>query len=166
MEAGPRTSAAMALTSFAHNILVAEPVPRFNIKMSSYRYRKSHCGDKTVVRWSYLHNRISYTGKMTSLYWIGAQEVYWVSNYSELGHHWLPRNGLLPVWCQAITGTNDGLPFKSWIGSLWTNFNKKWISKIYVFLSTNCIWTYHLQCVDHVVPVTIALTWSMSSKIH
>ena len=43
--------------------------PRFNIKMSSYQYRKSHCGDKTVVRSSYLHNGISYTGKMTSLYW-------------------------------------------------------------------------------------------------
>ena len=41
--------------------------------MTSYRYRKSHCGDKTVVRSSYLHNGISYTGKMTSLYWIRAQ---------------------------------------------------------------------------------------------
>ena len=46
--------------------------PWFNIKMSSYQYRKSHCGDKTVVRWSYLHNGNSYTGKMSSLYWIGA----------------------------------------------------------------------------------------------
>ena len=46
--------------------------PWFNIKVISYRYRKSHCGDKTVVRSSYLHNGISYTGKMTSLYWIGA----------------------------------------------------------------------------------------------
>ena len=46
--------------------------PRFNIKMTSYWYRKSHCGDKTVVRSSYLHNGISYTGKMTSLYWIRA----------------------------------------------------------------------------------------------
>ena len=44
----------------------------FNIKMSSYQYRKSHCGDKTVVRSSYLHNGISYTDKMSSLYWIGA----------------------------------------------------------------------------------------------
>ena len=35
----------------------------FNIKMSSYQYRKSHCGDKTAVRSSYLHNGISYTGK-------------------------------------------------------------------------------------------------------
>ena len=28
--------------------------PWFNIKMSSYWYRKSHCGDKTVVRSSYI----------------------------------------------------------------------------------------------------------------
>ena len=48
------------------------PEPRFNKKMSSYQYRKSHCGDKMVVRSSYLHNGISYTGKMSSLYWIGA----------------------------------------------------------------------------------------------
>ena len=51
-----------------------EPGYRFNIKMS-YRYRKSHCGDRTVVRSSYLHNRISFTGKMTSLYWIRAQGI-------------------------------------------------------------------------------------------
>ena len=44
--------------------------PRFNIKMTSYQYRKSHCGDKTILRPSYLHNGISYTAKMTSLYWI------------------------------------------------------------------------------------------------
>ena len=44
--------------------------PWFNIKMSSYQYRKSHCGDKTVVRSSYLHKGICYIGKMTSLYWI------------------------------------------------------------------------------------------------
>ena len=48
-------------------------VTRFNIKMSSYQYRKSHCGDKTVVRTSYLHNGVSYSGKMSSLYWIRAQ---------------------------------------------------------------------------------------------
>ena len=48
--------------------------PRFNTKMTSYQYRKSHCGDKTIWRPSYLHNGISYTGKTTSLYWIGALE--------------------------------------------------------------------------------------------
>ena len=40
---------------------------------ASYQYRKSHCGDKTVVRSSYLRNGISYTGKMSSRYWIGTQ---------------------------------------------------------------------------------------------
>ena len=47
--------------------------PWFKIKMTSYQYRKSHCGDKTILRPSYLHNGISYTGKMSSLYWIRAQ---------------------------------------------------------------------------------------------
>ena len=46
---------------------------RFNIKMSSYQYRKSHCGDKTISWPSYLHNGISYTGKTSSVYWIRAQ---------------------------------------------------------------------------------------------
>ena len=44
--------------------------PWFNIKMSSYQYRKYHCGDKMGIRSSYhLHNGISYTSKITSLYW-------------------------------------------------------------------------------------------------
>ena len=43
----------------------------FNIKILSYQYRKSHCGDKTILWSSYLHNWISYTGK-TFLYWIRA----------------------------------------------------------------------------------------------
>ena len=50
-----------------------EPGPWFNIKMSSYQYRKYHWGDKTVVRSPYLHNGISYTGNMSSLHWIGTQ---------------------------------------------------------------------------------------------
>ena len=45
------------------------------IKMPSYQYRKSHCGDKKILRPSYLHNGISYTGKTTSLYWIGVQNI-------------------------------------------------------------------------------------------
>ena len=44
----------------------------FNIKLSSYQYRKSHCRDKTIFRPSYLHNGISCTGKMISLYWTRA----------------------------------------------------------------------------------------------
>ena len=40
--------------------------------MPSHQYRKSHCGDKSVVRSSYLHNGIPYAGKMASLYWISS----------------------------------------------------------------------------------------------
>ena len=34
------------------------------------QYMKSHCEDKTVIKSSYLHNGISYTGKTASLYWL------------------------------------------------------------------------------------------------
>ena len=42
-----------------------------NRKMLSRQYRKSHCRDKMILRPSYLHNGISYTGKTASLYWVG-----------------------------------------------------------------------------------------------
>ena len=45
------------------------------IKMWPYQYRKSHCGDKMILRPSYLHNGISYTGKITSLYSIRVQGI-------------------------------------------------------------------------------------------
>ena len=41
--------------------------------MTPYQYRKSYCGDKTILRPSYLHNGI-FHGK-TSLYWLGALYV-------------------------------------------------------------------------------------------
>ena len=71
--------------------------------MTSYQYRKSHCGDKTIWRPSYLHNGISYTignpiveirrsdDRLISTmgfpilvrwhlrYWIGAQAVIWTN---------------------------------------------------------------------------------------
>ena len=59
----------------------------FNIKMSSYQYRKSHCGDKTVIRSSYIHNGISYTGKMLSLYWIRTQVLISMDKDFNFLHH-------------------------------------------------------------------------------
>ena len=53
-----------------------QPGQWFNIKMLSYQYRKSHCGDKTILWPSYLHNEISFTGKMASLYWIRASKCH------------------------------------------------------------------------------------------
>ena len=45
-----------------------------NIKMPSYQYRKSYCGDKTILRSFYLHNGIFYTGKIAYFYWIIPQD--------------------------------------------------------------------------------------------
>ena len=47
------------------------PGPWFNTKIVSYQYQKFHCGDNMVIRLSYRHNGISYTGKIPSLYQIG-----------------------------------------------------------------------------------------------
>ena len=49
---------------------ISRPWGQFSIKMSSYQYRNSHCGDNTTSRRCYLHNRILYTGKTKSLYWV------------------------------------------------------------------------------------------------
>ena len=62
------------------SVMIADimPTKNLNIKMS-YQYRNCHYGDKMILRPSYLHNSISFTGKMTSLYWIRAlviQEIW------------------------------------------------------------------------------------------
>ena len=78
------------------------PGPRFNTKMSSYQYRKSHCGDKMVVRSSYLHNGIFYTGKMASLYWTSPStlrvEISYENN-KETSHIHLEKVLLKCLWC-------------------------------------------------------------------
>ena len=45
---------------------------RINIKMPSNQYRKSHCGDKIILRPFNIHNGISCTVKTTSSYWTKA----------------------------------------------------------------------------------------------
>ena len=40
---------------------------------TSYQYSKFQFEEMTVVRAPYLHNDISYTGKMASLFWINSQ---------------------------------------------------------------------------------------------
>ena len=95
--------------------------PWFNIKMSSYQYRKSHCGNKTISRPSYCHNGISYTGKMTWLYSIraliaGTQRCYTVLT------HW-GRVTLICVNKLTIIGSGNGLS----PGSIWSHYlNQCW----------------------------------------
>ena len=87
--------------------------PWFNIKMSSCQYGKSHCGDKTVVRSSYLHNGISYTGKMTSLYWIRAlveisQEMPTDGNFKGNSQQFYPWSEFENLISQLhLPGTNE-----------------------------------------------------------
>ena len=75
--------------------------PWFIIKMSCYQCRKSHCGDKKVVRSSYLHNGISYTGMMTSLYWISPPETHF---RNKLWVH--DKNLKIYIYCSYVN-TND-----------------------------------------------------------
>ena len=69
--------------------------------MSSYQYRKSHCGDKTILRPSYLHNGNSYTGEMSSLHWIRAQHICKRSHWqTEWDQSWLQADW---VWAYPAT---------------------------------------------------------------
>ena len=67
----------------------------FNIKMSSCHLRNSHCGDKTVLWPCYLHNGISHTGKMISLYWIRALPFH-LSTYITLNSFWHEADSCSP----------------------------------------------------------------------
>ena len=49
----------------------------FSIKIPSYQYRNFHCGDQRILGPTHLHNGISYTGKIASLYWIRSQFTKW-----------------------------------------------------------------------------------------
>ena len=80
----------------------------FNIKMLSYRYRKSHCGDKTILRPSCLDNGISYTGETKPLYCIGALVLipqYWMTLDSI---PWLYIFLLVPSFLRLSTITGNG----------------------------------------------------------
>ena len=86
----------------------------FNIKMSSYQYGKSHCGEKMILWPFHLHNPqwISYTGKMASLYWISPLVLLENPHFST---RWVVRlrNLRIPFWMTSVAQQvqwNDGLP--------------------------------------------------------
>ena len=58
---------------------IRAPIQYKDTILPSYQHRKSHCGDKAILRPSYLRNGISYTGKMVSLLWIRAQDTYQIT---------------------------------------------------------------------------------------
>ena len=80
--------------------------PWFNIKMSSYQYRKYHCGDKTVVRSSYLHNGISYSTKVGESTKVGGYSTnYFCSFFFCLSQYYLMLLIVchVHVWQAAVT---------------------------------------------------------------
>ena len=97
------------------------PGPWFNIKMTSYQYKKSHYGDKTVVRSSYLHNGISYTGKMTSLYWFGPPGSY---RPHPAGPHVGPMNLAIRGHTPIQIGWKQDTPDRKDLGELTSNWHR------------------------------------------
>ena len=95
------------------------------------QYRKSHCGDKTILRPSYLHNGISFTGKMSSLYWTRAQVSHGPMSYN--------ANNLL------YTGS-AGNPFGYDVCMIWA---KK--SGINIIEAIKLLWLYK----HHYFPVSV-----------
>ena len=119
--------------------------PWFNIKIPSYQYRRSHCGDKTILRPSYLHNGISYTGKMTSLYWISVQVVN--SSKDVIRLH-LPVS--LFIVFSSFPKTFYGSDNFTWNCTIWY---RQWLqgfflTNTYVFMSVHILWTFYISVVQ------------------
>ena len=128
----------MYLSAFIHR-----PKPWFNIKMPSHQYMKSHCGDKTVVRSSYLHNGISYTGKMIFLYFLElACEQYLLDDCRYSGsHHMILNDVILDCTQEEVAAQVFDVPRSSYNCGLWLGM---FCSKIRFFFH----WTGHKANTD------------------
>ena len=130
--------------------------------MTSYQYRKSHCGDKTILRPSYLHNGISYTDKTTSLYWIRALVprdviyhprmwfhvwllsiwIFVIRHHIEHGHGYITGFSitLLEIIPQVLWCEIDGCQAKKSHHHFyyWSNRKKASSSSLNIFILLNC----------------------------
>ena len=131
--------------------------PWFNIKMS-YRYKKSHCGNKTILRPSYLHNRISYSGKMTSLYWIRALSLTFTFTESLVMPQsttrvplvdlagWLPLTlGKSPILSGRKVLCTTAMQYNPYVSEGKTTVSIRFISKIHKILSTYIFGCWQIQ---------------------
>ena len=99
--------------------------------MPSYQYRKFHCGDKTIFGPSYLHNSISYTGKMTSLYWIEPP-----TDGSRCTETYHPTDGQHNPWWRPPKSKDTSILVISW----WSGYHQH--TRIFTFL-TGTLGSYH-----------------------
>ena len=133
-------------------ILEWPPGPWFNIKMSSYQYRESHCGDKTILRPSYLHNGISYAGKMRSLYWIGAVITFWVNAQGPvLFPHLHLKDIVLVLNCGISYLLISEIPEFTSIYSLFVKIYHIFPSYQPFFISIFCLRTSFIQSYYHMI---------------
>ena len=117
-----------SITCMLSSDLVIKGARALNQYKDVHQYMKSHCGDKTILRSSYLHNGISYTGKRSSLYRIiprinkkGARALTWTvmtgifqNNYSEQKE--LTFNTLRPRQNSRHLANNIFLDENIWFG--------------------------------------------------
>ena len=126
--------------------------------MTSYQYRKSHCGDKTIWRPSYLHNGISYTGKMTSLYWIRVQKMVQVVEMLPYG-----REGPVdPTKVDTMAANASGVKniYQAFMGQVWHQGN---IPHAYPFFYSSPLIPFH-QCRPWSFPQTQhCFRWTLRS---
>ena len=77
----------------------------FNIKMSAYRYRKSHCGDKTIL-WRSYSRLISTMGFHILVWWhlyfesAGSAVCYIDKQTAACAEMWKSYYKLNPIWLQ------------------------------------------------------------------
>ena len=140
--------------------LIKRPRSWFNTKMSSHQYRKFHCGDKTILRPSYLHDGISYTGKMTSLYWIRAltlmflvrRDIYYI-RLTRL-KCWLVLTLIIPFerqWSSSPSNSHQWLYF-SMMTSSWIKLHGRKITLMQRNTTVN-----HLQ--QHITDTAEGARW-------
>ena len=114
--------------------------PRFNTKIKPYQYRISHCGDKTILRPSYLHNEISYTGKMPCLYWIKALVLIYRKRKQYQFMAWM-SNSIQTKWCEVIA--HQHLDAKRSLAKPPLNMGQRWKMIFYrlVLISLDLCWS-------------------------
>ena len=112
--------------------------------------RKSHCGDKTVVRSSYL-NGPTCTDKTISLYWIRAQLLGWFGPQSP------------PIICEASTKTGMPVPVSNLklcvFQGVWRSTSLYSASLCFVGTSRFTSVSQYIQCMKRPVAHSLNSTW-------
>ena len=103
------------------------PGPQFNIKMTFYLYRKSHCGDKTILRPPYLYTMGFHILARWYLY-IESGPCRWHGPIQALRHEQacrltaqsgLPSSHLIMLSSKSEEGCADGCPIFKWVTVTW-----------------------------------------------